>query len=124
MGIIKNIDGKGTFGCLVSVVVIVAGLIVGLRVGPPYFAYKSLQDDVATQVSRAGAHFLTDEALLKNILDVAKKNNVNLKSENVKVERFAGQVHVVIDYSVPVDLIVTRHTFEFEIKSSSYVGTL
>ncbi len=124
MRLIRDVDGKGTFGCLVALVLIAAGIVVGVRLGPPYFAYKSLQDDVATQVSRAGAHFFNDESLVQNILDVARKNSVTLKKENIRVERFAGQVHVVINYSVPVDLIVMQHTFNFEIKSASFVGTL
>lgn len=119
-----GIDGKGSLGCLLALVLIAAGIVFGMRVGPPFFAYKSLQDDVSTQVSRAGAHFFSDDLLVQNIMDVAKKNSVTLKKDNIKVDHYAGQVHVVINYSVPVDLIVTQHTFNFEIKSTSYVGTL
>ena len=120
----RSEDGKGSLGCIVSILLAGAAILIGVRVGPPYFAYKGLEGDVKTEVSRAGARFFNNDVLKQNILDVAKKNEIRLKDENVKVDRFAGQIHVVIEYSVPVDLIVTRHTFDFKIKASSFVGTL
>ncbi len=120
----KNQEGKGTWGCLFSLFLLGALILFGMRVGPPYFSYKSLQGDIGTEISRAGAHYFTDEVLVQNILDVARKNEVRLKREDIKVERFAGQVQVMFQYSVPVDLIFFEHTFEFKVKASSYIGTL
>ena len=121
---VENCDGKGTLGCLVSLVLLVAVALFAVRAGPPYFSYKGLESDVKTEVSRAGARFYNDEVLLKNILDVATKNEIRLKRENVKVERLAGQVHVIIHYQVPVDFVVFQHIFDFNIKASSFIGTL
>jgi hypothetical protein len=117
-------EGKGTLGCLVSIILLGAAIIIGVRVGPPYFSYKSLEGDVSTEVSRAGAHFFSDDVLVQNILDVAKKNEIILSRENIKVERFAGQLQVIIHYSVPLDLIFFQRTMDFDIKASSYIGTL
>ena len=94
-----------------------------LRETTCFFAF-CLEGDVATEISKAGSHYFTDEVLIQNILDVAKKNEVRLKREDVKVERLAGQVQVSFQYTVPVDLIIFQHTFEFKVKASSYVGTL
>ena len=116
--------GKGSLGCLFSILLAGAAILIGVRVGPPYFAYKGLEGDVKTEVSRAGARFFNNEVLKQNILDVAKKNEIRLKEDNVKVDRFAGQIHVTIEYSVPVDLIVIEHAFDFKIKVSSFIGTL
>ena len=120
----NNCDGKGTLGCLISLVLLAAVAFVAIQAGPPYFAYKSFQGDINTEVSRAGAHFYGDDALVQNILDVAKKNSIRIKKENVKIDRFAGQVQVIVDYDVPVDFYFVQHTFNFEIRASSYIGTL
>jgi hypothetical protein len=120
----NNSEGKGTLGCLVSIILLGAAIIIGMRVGPPYFSYKSLEGDVSTEVSRAGAHFFSDDVLVQNILDVAKKNEIVLSKDSIKVERFAGQLQVSIHYRVPVDLIFFQHTMNFDIKASSYIGTL
>jgi hypothetical protein len=79
---------------------------------------------VNTEVSRAGANFLADEMLVNNILDLARKNEIRLARNEVKVERFAGQIHLTIHYTVPVDFIVLKKDLNFEIKTSSFVGRL
>lgn len=117
-------DGKGNVGCLFSILLMGMAALVVVRGGPDYYAYKSLEGEVKTEVSRAGAHFESNEVIQRNILDVARKNEVQLKAENLKIERFAGQVFVTIRYSVPMDFIFYQYTKEFEIKASSYVGTL
>ena len=95
-----------------------------VQAGPPYFAYRSLEGDVKTEVSRAGAHLYSNDILVQNILDIAKKNEILLKKEDIKVERFAGQVQVVIHYTLPVDFIFFARTFDFDIKASSFIGRL
>ena len=122
--ILMDSEGKGTLGCLVSIVLVGILAFLSIQLGPPYFSYKSLEGDVGTEISRAGSRFLSDEVLMQNILDVAKKNEIRLKRENVKIERFAGQVQVFIEYRVPVDLYLFEHIFDFKIKASSYIGTL
>lgn len=120
----RNADGKGTVGCLLFLLLAAAALFAGIRVGPDYYSYKSLEGDVRTEVSRAGAHFYGNEAIVRNILDLARKNEVRLKKDDIKVERFAGQVFVTIRYSVPLDLVVYEREIPFEIKASSFVGAL
>jgi hypothetical protein len=122
--VLKNHEGKGTLGCMVSLALLCGGILLTIQAGPPYFAFRGLENDVKTEVSRAGAHFFNNDVLIQNILDVAKKNEVPLKAENIKVERFAGQVQVVIQYSVPMDFYIFQHTVDFNIKASSFVGTL
>jgi len=122
--VLKGCDGKGVLGCLATLVLLSAAAFVGVKIGPTYFAYKGLEADVKTEVSRAGAHFFSDQTIVENILDVAKKNSVPLRKEDVKVEHIGGQLHVVVDYSVPVDLILVATTINFEIKASSLIGSL
>lgn len=120
----RDAEGKGTLGCLISILLVGILIFLCMQLGPPYFAYKGLETDIGTEISKAGSHFYGDDVLLQNILDVAKKNEVRLKRENIKIERFAGQVQALIEYSVPVDLYLFRHTMNFRIKASSYIGTL
>jgi len=121
---LDNCEGKGALGCLLSILLLGGMVIFAAQAGPPYFSYRSLEGDVKTEVSRAGAHFYSNQVLLQNILDVAKKNEVPLKNENIKVERLAGQVKVTINYSVPVDFVIFERVIDFQIKASSFVGAL
>jgi hypothetical protein len=117
-------EGKGTAGCLLFLMVAAVVIFLAVRIGPIYYASKSLEADLRTEASRAGANFLSDESIIKNVMDLARRNEIRLKRENVKMERFAGQVFITVSYSVPVDLIVTERTMNFNIKASSFIGRL
>jgi hypothetical protein len=121
---LKNCEGKGTLGCLFFLVLLAAMTLFTVKAGPPYFAYRGLEGDVTTEASRAGAHFFSNDVIIQNVLDVARKNEVPLKKENIKVERFAGRLSIVVEYRVPVDFILFTRTIDFSIKASSFIGTL
>jgi hypothetical protein len=121
---LRSQEGKGAMGCLLFLLVAAVVIFLAARIGPVYYASKSLEADLRTEASRAGANFLSDETVLKNVLDLARRNEIRLKRENVKLERFAGQVFITVSYSVPVDLIVTERTMNFNIKASSFIGRL
>jgi hypothetical protein len=112
---LRDQEGKGTAGCLLFLLVAAIAVFLAVRIGPTYYANKSFEADLRTEASRAGANFLGDEAVLKNVLDLARRNEIRLKRENVKVERFAGQMFITVEYSVPVDLVVTERTMNFMI---------
>src|SRR5262245_10597706 len=116
--------GKGSVGCMISLLLAAILVFVGIRIGPPFYSNKSFETDINTEVARAGAHFVDDETLANNVIDLARKNEIKLQRNQVKVERFAGQIHVTIQYSVPLDFIVMKKDWNFEIKSSSFVGRL
>ncbi len=120
----RDQEGKGTAGCLLFLMVAAIVIFLAVRIGPAYYANKSFETDLRTEASRAGANFLGDESILKNVLDLARRNEIRLRRENVKLERFAGQIFITVSYSVPVDLIVTEKTMDFNIKASSFVGKL
>ncbi len=120
----RNEDGKGVAGCLFFLLALVIAGFIGFRIGPPYYANKSLEADVKTEASRAGAHFLDDETVMRNVLDLAKRNEIPITRDNVRVERAAGQIYITIEYSMPVDFLVAEKTFDFKIKASSLIGRL
>ncbi len=120
----KCSEGKGALGCVFSLVLLVTGVFVGIKVVPLYYSASSLETDVRTEVSRAGAHFYDDEVLIKDIIQLARKNEIRLAPENIKVERLAGQVHVKIHWDIPVDFLLLQRTLAFNIDASSLIGKL
>ena len=117
-------EGKGTLGCLIFLLLLGAAIFATFQVGPTYYAYKNFESDIKTEASRAGAHFYENELVLNNIMALAKRNEIRLEKENVRVERFAGQLQITIHYSVPVDFIIYQRTLDFDINASSYIGRL
>ena len=122
--LLRDSEGKGLFGCVVLIVLFLATIFVTIKLAPIYYANYNLESEVKTEVSRAGAHSLTDEVIIKDVLNLAKRNEIQLKKENISVQRFAGQIHIELNYSVPVDFIIFERDLDFRIKESSFIGSL
>ena len=117
-------EGKGKLGCVLTILLMVALTALTLRLGPSFFAFKSFEYDLKRDVSRAGANGYDDETIMKNVLDLAKRNEIRVTRDDIKVERFAGQVQVTVHYTMPLDLLVYQHDVTFEAQVSSFVGRL
>jgi hypothetical protein len=118
-----NSDGKGILGCIVFIVILGTAIFVAARLGPIYYANSGFESDVKAEVSRAGAQSLRDEEIISGILELAGKDKISLTQKDVKVDRFAGQIHVEVNYAVPVGFILFQRDIKFEINASSFVGT-
>ena len=57
-------------------------------------------------------------------MDLARREDIRIKKENILIDRFAGQVHIKVNYSVPVDFIVVERDLSFKIEASSFIGAL
>jgi hypothetical protein len=117
-------EGKGLIGCILSIVLLVVAGFVAITLGPLYYNNFNFESDVKTEVSRAGARIADNETVIKNILDLAKRNEIRLQRKDIQVERYAGQVHIKLKYSVPVDLLVVERDWTFQINVSSFIGSL
>lgn len=121
--ILHDSEGKGFLGCIAVIVLIAAMIFIGVKLGPIYYSNYQFEEALKTVTSRAGARFISNEKIIEDILSLAGEKNINLKEENIKIERYAGQVHIEVRYVVPVDLLVMHKKLEFQIKASSFTAT-
>ncbi len=121
---LRGSEGKGIIGCILFIVLFCVAIFLAITLGPIYYSNFSLESDVKTEASRAGARFLDDETVIKDILDMAKRKEIPLTREGINVQRFAGQIHIEVHYGVPVDFLIMRRNINFEIRASSFIGTL
>jgi hypothetical protein len=117
-------EGKGLIGCMLSIVLLGILIFVSITLIPIYYSNYNLEADLKTEVSRAGAHFIDDESVVKDIIALGRRNEIRLTTENVKVERFAGQIHISVRYAVPVDFLVFQRDLNFKMDVSSFMGAL
>jgi hypothetical protein len=117
-------EGRGLIGCMLAVVLLVVAIYLGIVLVPIYYQNFNFENDVKTTASRAGSRFFDNEKIIKEILALAKKDEIRITKENIRVDRFAGQLHIFVNYSVPVDFIIFERDLNFEIDASSFVGTL
>ena len=122
--ILLDCEGKGLMGCLMALVLLGCAIYLGVTLGPIYYSKYNFESDLKTEVSRAGSHSLDDETVIKDVIALGKKNEIRLERQNIKIDRFAGQLHISVNYSVPVDLGVMQKNVIFQISASSFVGSL
>ncbi len=121
---LRDSEGKGLFGCVVLLALLAAAIFATIKLAPIYYANYNLESEIKTEVSRAGAHGMTDDQILKDIRDLARRNEIELENDNIKVRRIAGQLHIQIDYGVPVDFMLFEKTINFKIEEASFIGSL
>jgi hypothetical protein len=117
-------DGKGLTGCLIIIFLLGVAVFLTVQLGPAYYAKYSMESEIKTVASRAGARFMDNETIIKDVMALAKKNDVPLKKGDVKVQRLAGQIQIEVRYTVPVNLVFYQYDKAFRIRASSFVGTL
>jgi hypothetical protein len=121
---LRSSEGKGLVGCLISIVLLAAAIYLGIVLVPIYYANFNFENDIKTTASRAGAHFFDNDTIIKDVMDLARRNEIRIKKDDIKVDRFAGQLHIVVHYSVPVDFLIFERDLNFTVQASSFIGAL
>jgi hypothetical protein len=103
--------GASTFGCLFMVLLGVATVYFGLKVGQVYWNNYSYEDTMKEQ-ARFG-ETLTDKQLHDRV--VARADSLGLPDEakDVTVERTGRHISISADYVVMVELPLHNRSFHF-----------
>ena len=121
---LQETEGKAMIGCILLIVLLGVMIFLVIVLAPVYYANFNLESGVRTEASRTGAHFLDNEIVIKDIINLAKRNEIRLSRENISIARYGGLVHLTIHYSVSVDFLIFERDMSFTIKESSFIGTL
>lgn len=121
---LRDPQGKGMIGCMFFIVLAAVAIYLAILLGPVYYANYSFESQLETEASRAGAKFLDNDSIIKDVLDLAKRNEIRLKERDIRIERFAGQIHIDVNYTVPVDFAFFKKDINFNVEASSFIGTL
>jgi hypothetical protein len=121
---LNETEGKGLVGCMLLIIVTGVAIYLGIVLAPILYANFNLESGIKTEISRAGAHSLDDDTIIKDILDIGRRNEIRLTRQNISIERFAGQVHIRVQYTVPVDFIILERDLSFKTEGSTFIGTL
>ena len=108
----------GTFKALVGFLAIIAAIYAGFEIIPPELTNYSFTDDLRTEAMMGGANsHITDQELVNDVIKKAAEHQIELKPENVTVQRITTPglmaVYLAADYSVPVNLPGYSFTLHF-----------
>ena len=110
-------SGKGSLGCLVTLLVLGALGYLGYKFVPHYVNHFQLKDALnEIAVYRAAGTGVGSEkkTIQEEVLAKAKELGIVLKREDIKVRREEEKVFITVKYSVPVDLPNQAYELNFE----------
>lgn len=104
--------GEGQFGCIVGLIVFVAVIFIAYKLIPVKVKASELRQEVFDESKSAGSH--NDEKIRKIILAKARDLELPLDDSGVKIERKAENIHVNVQYTVPIKFPGFTYQWHFE----------
>jgi len=107
--------GGSKLNLVMTLAIMVAIVMAGWKMVPPYIANYQLQDALQdeSRFALTGYPKKTDSDIRDDVAKKAKDLGIALKPDDVKVSVVSGEVDISLDYSVPVDLLVYQFALSF-----------
>ena len=93
--------GEGQFGCVVGLLLMLAGIFIAYKMIPVKVKAAELRAEVVDEAKSAGVR--SDEQIMAAILKKAQDNNLPVTEDNVKISRGANTIYVDVQYVVPLE---------------------
>lgn len=109
--------GESNFGCLFALVLLLVGLLIGWKMIPIKVKAAEMKDVVVDESRAAGSH--NDKQIMASILDQAKKLELPITEDDVKINRRANDISVEVNYTVPVTFPGYTYNWNFHHKAEN-----
>ena len=106
--------GEGKIGCIFWLLVVGALALVGWKMIPVKVATSELYDFMVEQAKWAGS--TPPEQLQKGIVAEAKRLNLPVEAENVRVVSEGGRIKMSARFTVPIDFPVRTYDWDFNLE--------
>ena len=93
--------------------ILVACIYAAVIVLPVLVNEYQFQDSLQEIARFASVNRKSNDQIRQSVLEEAQKADLPVQVENIKVEGYAGNVHINVDYSVTVDLKIYQWTLNF-----------
>lgn len=104
----KGERGQGKLKAIIVTAILVLGMIAAWKVVPPYAAQYQLHDKIQEVALYANAQHQTEEQIRETVFKTIQDLDIPATRENIKVTATGNRVSILVDYTVPVD-ILTYH---------------
>jgi hypothetical protein len=83
------------------------------KIVPAYFADYQLKDAMVTEARFAMVNRKAPNDVQDDIWKKVQELGIPAKKEDIQVMSDQGVVQIIVNYTVPVDLIILQHDFSF-----------
>ncbi len=107
---------------LIAVVVVVAGIYVGIKVVPVYFDYYQFQDAIEEEARVQSYTTKSVDDLRQSVWKKAQDLELPLTSpDQIKVERNGSSLSIETEYTVHIDIPIHPFDLNFQAKASNKI---
>jgi hypothetical protein len=105
MGIRRSERGAGKLKAIIVTAILIVGIIAAWKVIPPYSAEYQLADKIDEIARFAVVNRYTDDQIREQVFKTIQDLDIPAKREDIKVTNTGSKVNIVVDYTVPVDIL-------------------
>ncbi|HVS30204.1 MAG TPA: hypothetical protein VMS98_02010 [Thermoanaerobaculia bacterium] len=109
--------GEGQFGCVVGLLLLLAGIFVAYKMIPIKVKAAELRSEVVNEAKAAGMH--SDKRIMATILKKAADLELPVSEDNVKIRRGNNDITVDVQYVVPVDYPGFTYKWKFHHRAAN-----
>lgn len=94
--------GESKLGCIVSIIVFLAVVIVAVKTVPVLVSMEELESEIEALAERGSISRYTDKYITGRILQKAEDVDLPVSPENIEIERHSKEIKVHVEYDVDV----------------------
>jgi len=105
--------GASHLKAIVWTLVLAALVYTAIKVVPVLVTEYQFQDSIQNIARFATVQRKGNDQVVQSVLEEAQKDDLPVQKEDIKLEGAGGNIHIYVNYSVTVDLMVYQWTLNF-----------
>jgi hypothetical protein len=105
--------GGSKFSSIMMLLVLGSMAFAAFKIVPAYFANYQLQDSMVTEARFAMVNRKAATDVQDDIWKKVQELGIPARKDDIQVTADQGLVQIIVNYSVPVDLIVYQYSLQF-----------
>jgi len=105
--------GEGKLKALIVTAILFIGVIAAWKVVPPYSAEYQLNDKIQEIARFSVVNNETEQQVRDKVLKTIQDLDIPATNENIKIIANKSRVSILIDYTVPVDILMYHFDLHF-----------
>jgi hypothetical protein len=97
--------GAGKLKAIIVTAILIVGVIAAWKIIPPYSAEYQLNDKIQEIARFAIVEHKTEEQVRDTVFKTIKDLDIPATKENIKVTADGSKVTILVDYTVPIDIL-------------------
>jgi len=105
--------GEGKLKAIIVTAILVIGVLAAWKVVPPYSAEYQLADKIQEIARFAVVNRQTEEQIRETVFKTIQDLEIPAKREDIKITASTSKVTILVDYTVPVDILMYHVDLHF-----------